>query len=106
MTIELDNTLRKNNRIRGVGAPKKLEFLNSLEKIYKNQISKTQNSIRAVDVRRETSSLEKRRHLPDSASRDNSVEEVKRPHSNGTSCLTQSISRCINARTSSRKPST
>lgn len=61
MTIELDGTMKKNNRIRGLGAPKKLEFLNSLEKIYKNQISKTQNSLKAVELKRETTSLEKRR---------------------------------------------
>jgi hypothetical protein len=30
VTLELDSTLKKNNRIRGVAIPKKLEFLNSL----------------------------------------------------------------------------
>jgi hypothetical protein len=62
--------------------PKKLEFLNSLEKIYKNQLSKTQNPLRTIEVKRETSSLEKRRITSNEASRENS-EEARRPHSNG-----------------------
>lgn len=90
-----------------MGAPKKLEFLNSLEKIYKNQISKTQNSLKAVDMmKRETTSLEKRRPQLETASRENSIEDAKRPHSNCKTCLIQNTSKCISASSSSLRPST